>query len=509
MTLHLYPIWIVDLAGSTLMILFSFLCVHAARRLTRGNPKNVVFTYLLWLSVSLALFAISRSVGHIIKRILLTFDHKDLWEVLKPYSGSTNTLMFVLVASFTLFFDRVWRIYELMSKDKLALESARDELLFLNRNLENLVSERTRDLADSESKYRRIFEASQDAILAVSPAWFIVDVNPAARELLGIPAPKAPPGSVGFRDLFNDKSVASRVEEDIVSHGHLSDVELQLLTADGSTASVLLSGKVDRNEDGQIAMIHFLVKDISQRITMERQLLQADKLASIGQLASGIAHEINNPLSMVLGYTQLLLRQEETGSQKHSDLKTIEKHARNCKNIVGDLLSFARSTRTRKEMASIATTIEEVAAVVKNHFELDGITIFKEFDSEVPRLLMDDEKIKQVVMNLVMNAKQAIGKNGLIRISLNHDKPRGVVSIRVEDNGCGIPQEHLSRIFDPFFTTKKTGEGTGLGLSVSYGIVRDHGGEILVESHPGKGTTFVVNLPATREHTSEGGPHAR
>jgi signal transduction histidine kinase len=272
--------------------------------------------------------------------------------------------------------------------------------------------------------------------------------------------------------------------------------EVRLQGPDGRSFTALISAKAEQLEPGQaLAAIHFLAKDISKRQAMEKQLLLADKLSSIGQLAAGVAHEVNNPLGMILGYTQLLIRGEEAGTQRYDDLRTIEKHTRTCKTIVERLLNFARSTQTLREPGDIHQVIEEVIGLLKRPLELDNILLETDFDNRVPPLPLDKEKMRQVFMNLLVNARQAIGKQGKIRIITRYDTEREEVMIQVMDNGCGIQPENFHRIFDPFFTTKTTGEGTGLGLSVSYGIVQDHKGQILVNSEPGKGSTFSLILP--------------
>jgi len=510
MTLPLSPIWIVDLLGSSLMILLSFLCVQLAKKLKNHDPNNVIWTYLLWLCYALAGFAVSRSVGHIAKRILLTAGHNDIWNFLRPYSGAINTLMFVVVASITLFFERTWKIYQQILKDQRALQSAHGELIYLNRNLEDLVAARTQELALSERKYRRIFEVSRDVIMLVNGDAEIIDLNPAGFDLLGLSGlSEDGAGGIRLSDFFLKPRAWTCVEEALRAQGYISDTEVTLKRRNGTHFSALLSGTAEMGKDGKTGSVQFLIKDISSRKAMERQLLQADKLASIGQLAAGIAHEINNPLSMILGYTQLLLRSEKEGSQQHDDLKIIEKHTRNCKTIVGDLLSFARSTQTVQEFGHLHGAIDEVLSVVRHHFELDGTTIETQFDASVPRMILDEEKMKQVFMNLIMNAKQAIGKKGAIRIHTQYDRSSSRVIVQIADTGAGISAAHLSRIFDPFFTTKPTGEGTGLGLSVSYGIVKDHGGEILVESEPGKGSTFTLILPVSSVEAEEESDNGR
>ena len=238
-----------------------------------------------------------------------------------------------------------------------------------------------------------------------------------------------------------------------------------------------------------------MAKDITARLHMERQLQQADKLASLGQISTGLAHEINNPLGVMLGYTQLLLRDNTPGTQIYDDLKTIEKHARNCKTVVEDLLKFARGTRTTKSSIDVNSCIAEVISLLGHQFELDNITVDTRLDGSLPTLIADGEKLKQVFMNLLMNAKQAISGEGLIQVGTRLDSSGRNLLVSISDNGCGIPARQIDRIFDPFFTTKPVGEGTGLGLSVSYGIIQDHDGRIEVDSRPGMGSTFTLVLP--------------
>jgi len=499
MSLPLYPIWIVDLAGSALMIAFSFLSVRVALRLRRVDPHNVVWIYLLWVCGVLAAFAVSRSVGHIAKRVLLTAGYDEAWGLLRPYTGAVNTLTFVAVASVTLFFGRIWKIYQQILRDKQALQEAHEGLLYMNRNLENLVAERTEELSRSERKYRRIFEGSRDMIAVVREDGGVVDLNAAGVDMLGIGEDGRPLEEVEFGMFFGDRGDWERLRQAFILQGYVADEEVPLKRLDGAAFNGLISGRMEGGEDGGACIYHLLVKDISRRKTMEQQLLQADKLASIGQLAAGIAHEINNPLGIILGYTQLLIREEPEGSQRLEDLRIIEKHTRNCKTIVENLLSFSRSARTRKAVSHLHKAIEEVVSVVRHHFELEGIRIETSFDPRTPPLILDAAKIKQVFMNLVMNARQAIERKGTISIATRYERDPERVVVDVEDTGAGIDPRHLSRIFDPFFTTKPTGEGTGLGLSVSYGIVRDHGGEFYVDNRPQGGAVFTMVLPVNRQ----------
>jgi signal transduction histidine kinase len=260
---------------------------------------------------------------------------------------------------------------------------------------------------------------------------------------------------------------------------------------------------LDQEPHGFAFSIHLQIRDIQERHQMQEQMAQADRLASIGQLSSGVAHEINNPLGVILGYTQLMLRSEPGDSERFKDLKTIEKHVRHCKSIVEDLLNFARRSEPKKEKVDIHKTIEEVLGFIGQNIGSSRIEFQTDFDRSIPPVVVDDKKIKQVLINLLMNARHAVGNKGTIRVSTIRRDADGKLEIQVTDNGHGIEEKHLKHIFDPFFTTKPTGEGTGLGLSVSYGIVKKHGGEIRVKSKPGEGSTFTVVLPAREKNAGE------
>lgn len=509
MTFPILPIFVVDLLGSALMIFFAGACVRLSYRLHVQDRENMLWIYLLMVSHALAVFAVSRGVGHIAKQLLLLGGYRDVWDALRPYSGSLNTISFCVVGAVTLFFERIWKVYQQILRDRRALRDAHESLVNLNKRLEDLVSERTAELARSEQKFRRIFETSLDMIAVVASDGTVLDMNPAGRKMLGVdglnPRWGAGDKRLSFGMFFARREEWDQLKERLQREGSVTDAEVELAGRDGREISALLSAASQCDVSEKTEIFHFVVKDISQRKAMQQQLLQADKLASIGQLAAGVAHEINNPLGIILGYTQLLIREEPEGTERLEDLKTIEKHTRTCKTIVEDLLSFARRSHTKKEPASLHDIIHEVLSVVRHNLELRRIEVETRFDPKVPALVVDKAKLSQVFMNLIMNAQQAIGKDGRISIRTVLSDDRKHILVSVSDTGTGIDPKHLPLIFDPFFTTKSPGEGTGLGLSVSYGIVKDHGGEIFVESEPGKGSVFTVLLPVTAEPSELGG----
>jgi signal transduction histidine kinase len=332
-------------------------------------------------------------------------------------------------------------------------------------------------------------------ILVAKKDGLIVDLNPVGQSILGYQDPDVSLSGRRFQEFFNHQAHWDQILRTIQAQGSISNFETDLKHRDGMTIRSLISGSLDRGPLDEEDTIHFLVKDIGQKRLMEKQMAQAEKLASIGQLSAGIAHEINNPLGIILGYSQLLLRNEGNEEERQDDLRTIVKHTRSCKLIVEDLLNFAREPEPKKSFIEIHAIIDEVLNFIKHHSDLDETQIFSEYDPRVPPIELDGKQIKQVFVNLIMNAQHAVDNKGTIKVTTKFSFADNELLINVIDTGHGIEKKNLSRIFDPFFTTKPTGKGTGLGLSVSYGIVKNHGGDILVESEPGRGSTFTVILP--------------
>jgi two-component system NtrC family sensor kinase len=232
----------------------------------------------------------------------------------------------------------------------------------------------------------------------------------------------------------------------------------------------------------------------------EAEVAQGEKLASIGLLASGIAHELNNPLTGVLTFTSLLRKKMPAGSTDAEDLDLVIQETKRCASIIRRLLDFAREKVPTNGFVAMNPLIEEVVRFVDRPASLHNVEIVTHLEPNLPQVWGDADLIKQVVLNIMVNATQAIEREGKIVIETRRvdGKDPGappMVEFSIRDNGCGIPQANLQRIFDPFFTTKEVGRGTGLGLSVSYGIVKAHGGTIKVDSVVGEGSTFRVQLP--------------
>jgi signal transduction histidine kinase len=275
--------------------------------------------------------------------------------------------------------------------------------------------------------------------------------------------------------------------------GSFGAEDLRLLTSMAAPAATAIENAqlYDRLRQG--------MRDLEET---QAQLVQSARLAAVGELAAGVAHEINNPLTSIIGFTRLLLEDLPLDHPARADLETIDREAARTRQIVRALLDFARTSEPILVPTDLNDLVEEAVMLVCTRSVLARVELEKDLSS-LPPSMLDSNQIKQVLVNLLTNAVQAMPDGGHLTIATRLTERdidgvfRQMAAVYVSDSGVGIPPENLERIFDPFFTTKEVGQGTGLGLSISYGIVEKHNGRIEVESVPGKGSTFTLLLPMT------------
>ncbi len=508
-SLPLYPIYSVDFLGSFLMLLLSFATLGYARRLRKEHPKSVLFIYLFGLSTAFVAFSISRSIGHMLRFIFIYAGVANWWKSLAPISGSLNSICFVTIAALSFVYPSVQHVIALVRSDAEKLRKAKEdlerinqELRELHQTLEDKVRQRTQELLVSESKFRRLFESSGEAIFFCDSQGRISDINPSGVALLGFNDKNELIGQP-MVNFFAEKKDWQEYVRTTCQSGFIKDFETKLIAKDGQEKYVIITAHATKKSSGCKIGFEGIAKDITSYRKMTEKLIYSEKMASLGQLASGIAHEINTPLNIILGYAQMLKKDFKDKPDVFEELSIIESQAEVCKKIVSDLLSFARSSDKSysKLDISINDCILQTVDIVKHTFERDGIKFYLELSKDIPYIEADPDKLRQVFLNLLNNSRDAIGNNGLIFIKTYLEDKSLVVEFG--DNGCGISPDIKDKIFDPFFTTKPPRKGTGLGLSVSYGIIQEHNGKFEVYSPPknpyhlslGLKTVFVITLP--------------
>lgn len=281
-----------------------------------------------------------------------------------------------------------------------------------------------------------------------------------------------------------------------------------LVFASGQWAKGNLKYRVKTRGKGEIAELaetfNLMASSLKERDDKlkeytSRQVMKSERLATLGQLAAGVAHEINNPLGAVLMYTNLALEDFDGKDELRENLQKAVREASRCKDIVKGLLDFAHQTEPKVEESDVNEVLDRTLAVVENQALFQNVEITKAASASLPRVLMDVGQIQQVFTNIVLNAAEAMEGKGKLKLTTRIAGDNEHIEIEFSDTGCGIPPENLDKVFDPFFTTKEVGHGTGLGLAVSHGIIAKHKGSIEVKSDVGKGTTFVVKLPINRK----------
>jgi two-component system NtrC family sensor kinase len=383
------------------------------------------------------------------------------------------------------------------------------------------VKETEADLHEKERIYRRIVEQATDLI-------YILDrdtrVMLATRQAVEIFSALVVKGEDGREIRVEEDSGSPQVAighklDEFMGPGDVSFIQRQIdkvLETNHSVAyehtvkmegrSVRLSTKLIpiRDDEGHVHFLLGISRDMTERMEMDQRIYNAEKLASIGILASGVAHEINNPLAVILGFTDLLLERFPEDAPEHEDLKMIEENANHAKKVVENMLGFARITEGLEETVDVKQSTQTVYQIVRNTLMTKKVDVQMEIPEALPRVRGDTREFQQVIFNLINNAVSALnGEAG--RLTLSAEVDGDWVHVHVTDTGVGIPNRIKPQIFDPFFTTKKVGEGTGLGLSLCYGIVKKYGGKISFTSSSADdfpdqptGTTFVVSMPVHR-----------
>ena len=383
-------------------------------------------------------------------------------------------------------------------------------------SLEKEVNRQKEQLQKSEARYQGLVENAADLIYSVDEEGRILSINRYAADFFAQALSAAPPphpkvqiqgdpqAFIGrtLKEIFSPKSADFHLEwiKDVKESGRvLSKRHRVNLGEDEFWFSTSIVGVKD--ESGNFFAYEIISRNITARKAIEDRMINMEKLASIGTMAAGVAHEINNPMTVILGFTEHLLGQTESLPEIHETLQVIEDEGLRCKKIIENLLTFARTPERTETQSEVNLILEKTLEVVKNTLLTKKIRLESHLTPGLPPVKGDPQELRQVFINMINNSRDAMKGGGLLQITTKKAPDGKRVVIEFTDTGNGIPREAQAKIFDPFFTTKKTGEGTGLGLSMSYGIITKCGGNIMFTSFPADeypekhGTTFTVYLP--------------
>ncbi|NJN15511.1 MAG: response regulator [Oscillochloris sp.] len=359
----------------------------------------------------------------------------------------------------------------------------------------------------SERRYRDLFTNASDLILMLDRDLRITNSNKVAQRIVGYSVEEL----IG-RHLWtlcapdSWQNAEPQLQELLAGHP-IPTFELELIRRDQEPVYLEVAAQVMHNGNGASG-VYLIARDLTERRRLEEQLIQSEKLSAIGQLVAGVAHELNNPLTSVSGYAQLLLRDSLLSEESRQDVEQIHTQAERAARIVRNLLIFAREHKPERTAVAVNEVLRSTLALQSYQLRVDNIGVVLDLDEHLPLTTADPHQLQQVFLNLITNARQAMvgqSKRGTLTIRTlvepTGDEGEPQIQITVADSGIGIPERDLAKIFNPFFTTKPIGQGTGLGLSICFGIIQEHGGRIWAESQIGVGTRVSVTMPI-RDTTS-------
>ncbi len=361
----------------------------------------------------------------------------------------------------------------------------------------------------------RVIYSSASAIVAADRQGNINLMNTMAKELFG--GTFEGRGKLKHTEQLYPPGRAKEImqmlrNEKIGGKGKLLIPNTTIMNTRGEEIEVEMSAAIIYDEKGNETATMAIYNDLRDKSQIEnelkitqQQLAQSEKMASLGRLAAGVAHEINNPLTGILFYASLLHERTDIDSAVHEDLECILEDANRCKEIVKNLLVYSRSAGSSMNIVQLNDIVLQSLQLIRDQKKFRNIRIKKKLSEDMMLINADTSKLNQVVINLVMNALDAMEGSGTITLTTYKERSLDKVFLEIKDTGQGIPHEHLSRIFDPFFTTKEVGKSTGLGLSIVYGILEEHGARISVKRTGAKGTTFIIEFPLYRP-SSGGSP---
>jgi two-component system NtrC family sensor kinase len=360
-----------------------------------------------------------------------------------------------------------------------------------------------RDLKEANEFLMNLIESSIDGIIATDMKGNILIFNKGAENILGYKAEEVV-GKMNIRSIY-PPGVAKEVMEklrslDFGGMGRLTSFPIFHRKKDGELIEGDLSASIVFNEEGKEIASVGIFKDLRERLKVERELqktrealLQSEKLAAMGRLTSQIAHELNNPIYGIMNTLELLKTEIPPESKRRRILELSLSEIRRLSEMLKNMLSFSKPEEEKRRPIGLNELLEGILTMMEKQMKEASVKVVTDFNRDIPEVMASTNQMRQVFLNMFKNAKEAMPKGGTL--SVNTLRENDTVLVQIQDTGVGIPEEIQNRIFEAFFTTKQKVKGVGLGLSVCYGIIKDHGGDIGVKSEEGRGTTFTITLP--------------
>ncbi len=361
----------------------------------------------------------------------------------------------------------------------------------------------------TNSLLENLLLSAVDCVIAADMKGNIFLFNASAEEVFGY-SKEAAKSSINVRDIYPGDGARQVMKllrnNEYGGKGRLKTYHTNILSKSGKEIPISLYASIVYENGQEIATIGFF-HDLRDRIRIQKelettqlQLLQSEKMASLGKLAAGVAHQINNPLGGITLFAKLMQEEYTLEKGAQEDLGRILRDAERARNTVKELLEFTRQTRHLMQPNNINEALTRTLFLLENQTLFQNIEIRKDFETNLPPVSSDAQQLYHLMMNIILNAAQAMDGNGRLTLKTYYRAEQGRVCIKISDTGPGIPEQALAHIFEPFFTTKDEGKGTGLGLSLAYNIVESHGGRISAQNNPNKGASFVIELPSTSNH---------
>ncbi len=524
MTISWQPVIWIDILGSITILILAFICVTQAFRLLRKKTDQTFHHYLFLLTCAFVFFAVSRSFGHLVKQVLLFVDQQPVWHMLAPFSGAINTASFIVVFSFGIYFNRSHKLHKELERHKTHLaclvSDQTRELTKTNNDLSKEVAERRhteKKLEKTISEFSAVMDAIDYGVLFMDDQLHTRIANRAFRELWGLPkdfevrqpSMRELMAYNRYNDMYaipdKDFEKFMNEREAKVRQGSVAPSEIEL--KDGT----ILQHQCVALPEGWRMLTYF---DITELKKTQEKLGQSQKMEAIGLMAGGVAHDLNNILSGIVGYPDLLLMNLPQDNKMRKPLEVIKESGQRASEVVADLLTVARGVAASREVNSLNTLIVEYLNSPEGEkmlFLHRGVEIKTELDPNLLNITCSALHIKKCLMNLLTNAAEAISGRGTIQIQTRNqyiDKPvienqymktGEYAVVRVTDTGKGIKEKDIQHIFEPFYTKKIMGRsGTGLGLAIVWNTVQEHNGTVTASSS-NRGTSFELYFPITRE----------